>query len=851
MRSPCIIAALTLSMLWLANANVYSQNQTSKPTSNKTNPSKNAGSASSSSSTASTKPANKKLSDLTPEEREELEKQRAEVETTLQCPAQFIVGLALDRDRSDKPNQYNYTGGVWVGTEDSGVYYYQVGTDGKETWTQYTVADGLADNYAYAITCDYLGRVWVGHLNHGVSVFNGEKWQNYDVVTGPLGPRVFAMTTSPVDGDVWIATDAGLSRYSISKYTWTYYTRADGLPSDQIQALAFDKKGTLFVGTQCDGLAISTPLGDYKIWRTVRGPDQMPTAPTGRGLPTNLINCITILPNGNICVGTTTGIAFSRDGGSTWNYIRGKDYAAKVKGLWGGPPKNWKEPTKEQLADLLLEDYITGIAADQNGYVWVTYRQKGYEVIDPITNAKYRSMEDERMTLVDGYISAIQPLPDKQPLIARYGGKLVQFAKKMPSRQRAAYVSKFGLAKIQQSGPTNNYSSLPSMPSVAEIPSADDLTATAKYLQDRIGKEAEYGHRVWDRTLQYITPILVEQNGQLVRKPIPAARPRAVYYKEDWCTQGDWLGRYGLDDTVLFGAGWPWDHYVGRGEAFYKVRAEISPAFRDHDTLRRWLHWESTTNPRCMIDPKDGTRRQAEIDDHGETYRMSVQGPDIWIDVDVPAGTHRLSLYFMNKDGHNSANRWRDYMLRIYPSLPSTYGVMPNSPMLASTRIRDFWGGVYKTFLVEGPCKYLVAIERNYSFNTICSAILLDKISGPRTNLEDVTPSCIADLGIPTSAIFNQMSSLPALQEYFNNSLETARSAELRYQPNNARYLKTLIYRHAFAAKVNEQSLGHFRAELGIFNDDDRQFREKWIQILRQRRDSQLNDNLKSTAKEN
>jgi ligand-binding sensor domain-containing protein len=59
---------------------------------------------------------------------------------------------------------------------------------------------------AHAITCDALGRVWVGHLNHGVSVFNGLTWRNYDVPDGPRGERVFAMTTSPIDGAVRIAT---------------------------------------------------------------------------------------------------------------------------------------------------------------------------------------------------------------------------------------------------------------------------------------------------------------------------------------------------------------------------------------------------------------------------------------------------------------------------------------------------------------------------------------------------------------------------------------------------------------------------------------------------------------------
>jgi len=144
----------------------------------------------------------------------------------------------------------DHAGNIWVGTEDEGVFRCTVQTNGEAQVTQFTTKDGLGDNNAYAMTCDRLGRVWVGHLNHGVSVFNGETWRNYDVTDGPLGERVFCMATCPTDSDVWIGTSAGLARYSpsknilgysLAKERWRYYTRADGLPSDQISAIAFDK----------------------------------------------------------------------------------------------------------------------------------------------------------------------------------------------------------------------------------------------------------------------------------------------------------------------------------------------------------------------------------------------------------------------------------------------------------------------------------------------------------------------------------------------------------------------------------------------------------------------------------
>jgi hypothetical protein len=47
---------------------------------------------------------------------------------------------------------------------------------------------------------------------------------------------------------------------------------------------------------------------------------------------------------------------------------------------------------------------------------------------------------------------------------------------------------------------------------------------------------------------------------------------------------------------------------------------------------------------------------------------------------------------------------------------------------LAHTRANDFYGGVYKRFLVRGPAKLTVQVNRNYSFNTILPGVMLDLV---------------------------------------------------------------------------------------------------------------------------
>ncbi len=240
----------------------------------------------------------------------------------------FVVSLAQDS-----------VGHVWVGTEDRGVFRYDAGAKNAGAWTNFTTKDGLGDDNAYAICADKLGRIWVGHLNHGVSVYNGEGWKNYDILDGPIGERVFSIAADPVSGDIWIATSAGLARYSVDHDKWSYITRADGLPSDQIQSLAFDSRGNVYAGTQCDGLAIGRPPVRGALiegrsegvlnWTQIAGSDSVPLIPAGAGLPSNLINQVLVSRNGTTYVATTCGLAASKDG-KRWTFIRGADWAAKV-----------------------------------------------------------------------------------------------------------------------------------------------------------------------------------------------------------------------------------------------------------------------------------------------------------------------------------------------------------------------------------------------------------------------------------------------------------------------------------------------------------------------------------------
>lgn len=649
------------------------------------------------------------------------------------------------------------SGDLWVGTEDSGVWKFDARSAKWTQWLaqpalsqidapsqtdQYGRIVGLGDSNAYALAIDGKGRVWAAQRNHGVAVWNGEDWRFYGAENGPLGERVFDIKVCARDGAVWMATSCGLARYSVQKDSWRYFTRTDGLPSDQIQTLAFDKVGNIVVGTQCDGIAMANLADNYLKWRVVAGAPTAGDTPTGKGLPSNQINDVLVARDNTIYVATNCGLAWSRDKGQSWIYARGRDYADKVRGrALGLPYARWKETAGATLS----EDYITCLAEDAQGLLWIGHRAQPYEVFDPKTQGRVWSGEKDfqnptsstrsgAKTALDNYVTRILPMPDGAPLVARYGDGLTRSA--MPVEM-------------------SNVSTVPAPPS--SISSTRKPTETLAFPSAaKASNEAELAAML--KRVRALTAQKPTTTPKPTTKGAIVDAPSAIYLNDDWTTIGDWIGRYGRQKALLWAINAPYSQPYGTDPYKYVVQARIGINHEKGDALRHWIHWAKSDNPNVLYSSQEGGRSEAEIDDHGEEYPQGHEGPDIWKYVEVPRGAQRMSLYFFNKDGHDGMNRYRDYLVEIracsadpeklrkdrYWSpawVPigmrdeqySEYQIKLASrqPVLSSTRIRDFWGGVYKSFAVSGGQKYWVRIAKNGSFNTICQAIFFDRMRLP------------------------------------------------------------------------------------------------------------------------
>jgi ligand-binding sensor domain-containing protein len=100
------------------------------------------------------------------------------------------------------------------------------------------------------------GRIWVGTYGGGLSLYEGGAWKQYNVGNGLADAFVYDTARAP-NGDMWIATWSGANRVAKGRLddrsAWTTYTVENthgGLPNDWVYAIAVDRSGAVWFGTE-------------------------------------------------------------------------------------------------------------------------------------------------------------------------------------------------------------------------------------------------------------------------------------------------------------------------------------------------------------------------------------------------------------------------------------------------------------------------------------------------------------------------------------------------------------------------------------------------------------------------
>ena len=156
----------------------------------------------------------------------------------------------------------SHTYGLWNETPPAdsawwGISAFEISAEAAERYNKLIQAD-LEKPYIKGLDTRALeysskGYLWIGtDLGFSKYEIKSRRITNYisqHGVSSTLSDNIIIYLLEDKEGILWIATPKGLNRFDPETETFRVYTEKDGLPSDQLRALAEDDAGNLWIST--------------------------------------------------------------------------------------------------------------------------------------------------------------------------------------------------------------------------------------------------------------------------------------------------------------------------------------------------------------------------------------------------------------------------------------------------------------------------------------------------------------------------------------------------------------------------------------------------------------------------
>lgn len=259
-------------------------------------------------------------------------------------------------------------GKLWVGT-DGGINIIDT-IDPDENWTTYVQSEqtGMGGNWASDIDFAPDGSAWISVINGSATHTGSSDWTSF--------PDVYSYYAVMVEkqGSIWFADDGkGIIILDDNGNLVKTLTTADGLPSDNVQALLMDNDGIVWIGTS-SGLA-KYENGSLSV--VFSDNSQIPNA---------YIRALALDPDGNLLIGTFTGVALynGRDVEILVDFLKDGYSDARLTNLactstgevWVGTDKGLLHKTNGgwemmNTSNGLLSNYVSALAVDLFDTIWV------------------------------------------------------------------------------------------------------------------------------------------------------------------------------------------------------------------------------------------------------------------------------------------------------------------------------------------------------------------------------------------------------------------------------------------------------------------------------------------------
>ncbi len=143
----------------------------------------------------------------------------------------------------------DHTGRIWVGTNEGGLNVFSE----KGLLKTYTTRDGLPDNQIHAVFEDHAGDMWIGTERGGVSLFSNGKFTNYSTKQGLANNRVWTIFEDE-SRRLWFGTDGGLSRFDQGKFVNFDVRDEQNRGTGGVMYVYEDRDHVLWIGTYGSGL---------------------------------------------------------------------------------------------------------------------------------------------------------------------------------------------------------------------------------------------------------------------------------------------------------------------------------------------------------------------------------------------------------------------------------------------------------------------------------------------------------------------------------------------------------------------------------------------------------------------
>ena len=694
----------------------------------------------------------------------------AAVGDPLRCPATMIRAILPPATA---------TGSWWVASEDYGLH--ERGADGR--WVLHgtppplwdcdqkrgdhaKVAGGLGG--VLCLLADRSGRLWTGLARSGVQVRGADgAWRHLPAGSGPLGERVTAIAEHP-SGEVWIASNAGLSRWLPGSDTWEAVPCAPAAGhAGAVGWVVFTRNGRAVVAGEAWGVAVQGYPGRSDRWLTLPLPAEPRLDTSEATLPTSSITGLAIDVQDRLWIATAAGLAMADAAGPEpvlRAVLRGPELATRRELRRASLPPGTLAIDPARL--LLPEEYVANVRCAADGLVWLGFREHGVRALDPATGrllpiSSPAPAADGRERK-DTFVMATANVPEAPDRVAI-----------------GAYGQGFDLRTVPATRAPAPAAVRPA--ALTPAPAAPGPALPSPWRVDAAAIEA--------------------LRREIASAPRDAGRGLGVWPAgRDAATRGDWLGRYGRHWSVNAATYFTVDYVWGAGREPIDYVALMGPERDRYDSLRYWIQWNATDAPESMelpagyawtrVDRKlakpHQLRRQAEWDDHGETYPTHPRGPDVTLTLRIPAGAWMLGLYNWNKDGAaggDEPNLRRDYRLlyRLNPDTPladgrkvdywswsaTAAGVQSvySLPILAKDRMWDFRAsGTWFRSVVRGPGTLTVHVDRQHSYNAILAGAMLDPLDAyPEPYLPWRARSVLTAATAPSAAAWRLLADLDRL----------------------------------------------------------------------------------------